>query len=136
LNDGVGGKELDRKTGMAARKLIVKVMSFGICLAALLGITDARACIGHRPAIMETERPVRVFASQGDITAEVSLNGNSLHHHCRLQCCGKACCSGGHAIQADAQSFDLDEVSASLFPHGTAAPDGVAPPGIRRPPRG
>jgi hypothetical protein len=111
-------------------------MSFGICLAALLGITDARACSGHRPAIMDIERPVRVFASQADISAEVSWNVNSLHHYCRFQCCGNACFSGGHAIQADVQSFDLAEVSALLFPDGTTARDGVAPPGIRRPPRG
>ena len=136
MNDGVGGKELDRKTGMAARKLIVRVMSFGICLAALLWMADARACSGHRPAIMESERLVPVFASQGGISVEVSWNGMRLHHYCRVQCCGNACFSGGHAIQPDAQSVSLSKVSAPMFPDGTAAVDGVAPPGIRRPPRG
>jgi len=136
LNDGVGAKDLDRKTGMAARNLIVIVMSFGICLAALLWTSDARACSGNRPAIMESQRLVPVFASQGGITAEVSWSGNRPPDYCRVQCCGKACCSGGHAIQADARSFDLAEVSAPMFPRGTAAVDGIAPPGIRRPPRG
>ena len=108
---------------MAARKLIVRVMSFGICLAALLWMADARACSGHRPAIMESERLVPVFASQGGISVEVSWNGNRLHHYCRVQCCGNACCSGGHAIQADAQSFDslryLRPCFRTVLPHVT-----------------
>jgi hypothetical protein len=110
-------------------------MSLGICLAALLWIADARACSGHRPAV-QSERTISVMASQGGISAEACWNGTGLDHYRPTQCCGSACFSGGHAIQADAQSFALSEVSALIFPDGTAARDGVAPPGIRRPPRG
>lgn len=128
-------RNLDRKAGMTARSLLVRIISLSVGLAAILLSTDARAHRGHHPAV-QIERPAPAIEVMGYLAAEVRWNGNP-ERQCRAQhCCGTACYSGGQVMPADALRFALDRGFARLLPGNMAVRNGVAPPGIRRPPRG